>query len=253
MRVPPRRALSQLSFPLTGQGIAGRMSRRRERAKLSLENWLAEPSEIAEPSEMTEFGCRMHAAQRPAADADTGDRFTSHGSGVRCRGASIGTGLTRFAAPRRLRVKPPETIRRDKPDNTAVAGASPSSTAEWTRSAGACVTPFNLQSKSQSKSAHVFRSGLEGSRWDWTWTTRTQPRLVGRRGIANGPRGLHATRGARGAMIGLRAGQAFKLGECRGRDEYDPLVPLRDPGPAVRAVPGANPAEVGPSARGPAR
>jgi hypothetical protein len=75
--------------------------------------------------------------------------------------------MTAFASertPLRRGLKLSETVSRRESANTAVVGASRSSLAEWTRSAGACVTPFNLQSGSSR-----VRSGSRGvvtSAWE---------------------------------------------------------------------------------------
>ncbi len=49
------------------------------------------------------------------------------------------------SVPRVLRVERPETRLRPEPDDTRLVAESRSSHVEWTRNAGACVTPFNLQ------------------------------------------------------------------------------------------------------------
>ena len=71
------------------------------------------------------------------------------------------SGTERLTASVPLGVKRPETSRRVQSRDTVRAATTRSSAVEWTRNAGACVTPFILQLGSSRVLLSSFR------RWEW--------------------------------------------------------------------------------------
>jgi hypothetical protein len=116
------------------------------------------------------------------------------------------------------RARRPERSSATSTRNTALGAASHSSTAEWTRSAGACVTPFILQSKLLQ-----FFTGLGRDIRPGSW-------IAGEASTA-GPRGL-SRRGSTWRSGSLQPGQAREPSPAREVRPV-PSLPLR----AARLLP----------------
>jgi len=114
--------------------------------------------------------------------------------------------------PRELRLERPETTSRPESEDTRGIAATRSSPVEWTRNAGACVTPFNLQ-----HSLSLLRDGV-GAR-------STKPLTY---------YAAHYTRIAEGSIHHRPGPRRFTNGEAPRFD----VKPAARPAPRAWALPG---------------
>jgi len=114
--------------------------------------------------------------------------------------------------PRELRLERPETTSRPESEDTRRIAATGSSPVEWTRNAGACVTPFNLQ-----HSLSLLRDGVGArSMRVLGYYAGAHTRTAGRR-IHHRPRTAapSQTERRRGRGEGQRPGRPARVGTAR--------------------------------------